>query len=442
MLTPLTSLYDDHVRIQRERTDAALAATGFDSLAIFAGRARMQFLDDQPYPFKANPHFKLWAPLSDCADCWIIYKPQAPLQLLFLQPIDYWYKPPAAPSGYWTGHFAIEVLRQGSDAKAYFRGANRCAFVGEWQAEFDTWGFAAVNPPALLDHLHFDRARKSAYEIECMRGASARGALGHLAAERAFRAGGSEYAIHMEYLRASEQTDNDLPYGNIVALNENAAVLHYQYQERRPPDRHRSFLIDAGAQFGGYAADITRTYSSTADEFAELVSAMHQLQQALCAQVRAGTEYANIHLDAHHRIAALLREHGVIRMEPANAVTSGLSSVFLPHGVGHLLGLQVHDVAGFALDRTGAQTAKPAGHPHLRLTRTLEPGFVVTIEPGLYFIDALLQQAQASQHASAIDWQRVEELRPYGGIRIEDNVVCTTREPENLTRAAFAAVAA
>ena len=105
----LAALFDDHIRIQRDRTDEALSACKFDALAIFAGRAPVMFLDDQYYPFKANPHFKLWAPLADCADCWIIYKPATPLRLIFLQPIDYWYKPPALPADYWTKHFAIDV---------------------------------------------------------------------------------------------------------------------------------------------------------------------------------------------------------------------------------------------------------------------------------------------------------------------------------------------
>jgi Xaa-Pro dipeptidase len=436
----LAALYDDHVRIQRARTDAALQTCGFDALAIFAGRAPLQFLDDQPYPFKPNPHFKLWAPLADCAESWIIYRPHTPLQLLFLQPIDYWYKPPALPADYWTRHFGIEVLRQASDAKQHLAGIRNCAFVGEWQTEFENWSFAAVNPPALLHHLHFDRARKTPYEIECLRRASLRGARGHLAAEHAFHAGCCEYDIHMEYVRATRHTESELPYGNIVALNENAAVLHYQHQDRSKPEQLRSFLIDAGAQYAGYACDITRTYSAEKGEFAQMIEEMHAHQQALCSQVRAGVDYADIHLDAHRRIADLLRDHRIIRLDPQNAVSSGLSSVFFPHGVGHLLGLQVHDVAGFAIDRNGNEKAQPPGHPYLRLTRTLEPGFVVTIEPGVYFIDALLNQARSSGHAANIDWARVEALRPFGGIRIEDDVVCTDEEPENLTRAAFAAV--
>jgi Xaa-Pro dipeptidase len=98
------------------------------------------------------------------------------------------------------------------------------------------------------------------------------------------------------------------------------------------------------------------------------------------------------------------------------------------------LGLQVHDVGGVLAER-------PEGHPYLRLTRMLEPGVVVTVEPGLYFIDSLLTAAHADSRRGYIDWNQVEALRPFGGIRIEDNVVTTQGAPENLTRDAFADLA-
>jgi Xaa-Pro dipeptidase len=435
----LTNLYDEHIRIQRERTDEALAKCGFESLAIYAGGAHLQFLDDQPYPFKPNPHFKLWTPLADAADCWIAYRPGARLELVFLQPLDYWYKPPQTPEDFWTRHFDIRIIREASEARAHVAALPRCALIGEPRAEFAGWSFAAINPPALLDRLHYSRARKTGYELECMRRASSRAANGHHAAEAAFRDGASEYEIHLAYLQATLHTDNELPYPSIVALNRNAAVLHYQHQERRKPEKLHSFLIDAGAEFNGYACDITRTYSHADDEFGALIEGMHKLQQALCAQVSSGTDYATIHLDAHRRIGRLLREAGLIRIDGDEAAASGLTSVFFPHGVGHLLGLQVHDVAGFMTSPDGAQKARPDGHPYLRLTRTLEPGFVVTIEPGVYFIDSLLAGARASPRADSIDWNAVERLTPFGGIRIEDDVACTSAAPENLTRPAFAA---
>lgn len=447
--TRLAALYPDHLRVLRSRTDEALkaenqsaensSAAGFESIAIHSGRAWMQFLDDQPYPFKVNPHFKYWIPLLDAADCWILYQPGKSLRLLFLQPIDYWHKPPALPTDYWAEHLQIEVIREPAEAKAHIVKLPQCALIGEWQAEFADWGFAEGNPKTLLDRLHYPRARKTPYELECMRLASARGARGHKAAEAAFRAGAAEYEIHIAYLRATQHTDPDLPYPNIVALNSNAAVLHYQHQQRQAPEKFHSFLIDAGAQIAGYASDITRTYSAAKDEFASLIDGMHGLELALCAQVRSGVDYASIHLNAHRRIASLLRDSDVITMAPDDAVASGLSGIFFPHGVGHLLGLQVHDVAGFAMTPDGKQKARPTGHPYLRLTRTLEPGFVVTIEPGLYFIDALLADARNSAHDKHINWKQVERFKPCGGIRIEDNVACTEGEPENLTRGAFAA---
>jgi Xaa-Pro dipeptidase len=119
-----------------------------------------------------------------------------------------------------------------------------------------------------------------------------------------------------------------------------------------------------------------------------------------------------------------------------------VSGVFLPHGIGHLIGLQVHDVSGLAQSPQGGEIPRPEGHPYLRLTRRLEPGFVVTIEPGLYFIDLLLDAARGDARGQHIDWNEVERWRPFGGIRIEDDVVCTDDAPVNLTREAFAAVGA
>lgn len=437
----LDSLYPAHLRTLRARTDEALRATGFDAIAIHSGRTWMQFLDDQPYPFRVNPHFKAWAPLLHAPDCWLLYQPGQPLRLIFLQPDDYWHKPPALPTEYWTTHFSIEIIRDPAEAKAHVTRLPDCALIGEWQAEYADWGFAEGNPKTLLDHLHYYRAVKTEYELECLRLASARGARGHKAAQAAFRAGASEYEIHMAFVRGTGHTENELPYPDIVALNANAAVLHYQHRERQAPQQLRSFLIDAGADVAGYASDITRTYSSGANEFQSLIDGMDRLQLDLCAQVRSGVDYASIHLDAHRRIAELLRASDVITTNADDAVASGLSGIFFPHGIGHLLGLQVHDVAGFTLNLEGKQKPRPAGHPYLRLTRTLEPGFVVTIEPGLYFIESLLNEARQGPHAQQINWKQVERLKPYGGIRIEDNVACTQGEPENMTRTAFASVA-
>jgi Xaa-Pro dipeptidase len=164
-------------------------------------------------------------------------------------------------------------------------------------------------------------------------------------------------------------------------------------------------------------------------------------QQALADQVRPGVDYRDIHLQAHRLIAGILVRTGLVTGSAEAAVETGLTSVFFPHGIGHLLGIMVHDAAGFAAGPAGGTREKPAGHPYLRLTRDLEPGFVVTIEPGIYFIDSLLEAARADGRGRAIDWKRVAALRSFGGIRVEDNVVAQAGAPRNLTREAFAAPA-
>jgi Xaa-Pro dipeptidase len=274
-----------------------------------------------------------------------------------------------------------------------------------------------------------------------MREASRIGARAHGAAEQAFRAGASELGIHQAYLAAAGVIDAELPYASIVALNRHGAVLHYTHFDRAAPDYHRSFLIDAGASASGYASDITRTYASRGeDEFQSLIDSVEAAQLSFAAKVRAGQSYPELHIHAHHVLAGVLREHGFIRMDAESAVETGVTAAFFPHGLGHPIGLQVHDVAGFQQSERGGTLPRPAGHPYLRMTRTLEPGMVVTIEPGLYFIDMLLEELRNRPAGKDVDWNRVEAFKPYGGIRIEDDVVCTEGEPENLTRDAFARV--
>jgi Xaa-Pro dipeptidase len=434
-----------HLSTIRARTDDALAASGYDAAAFFSGRPLNHFLDDFGWPFKVNPHFKLWAPLTEAPESFVCHVPGRRPVLCFYQPADYWHRPPQLPEDEWLSEFDVRTIREPGEARTVladtFGRALHTVFVGEWRAEFADWGFAAANPPTLLAHLHYWRAVKTPYEIECMRVASRIGARAHIAARDAFFTGASEFEVHNAYCEASGLTGAELPYQNIIAFNEGASILHNHHLDRGRDGPRRSFLIDAGGQFRGYASDITRTYSGGDPEFAALIEAMDGLQRTLCGAVRPGQDYRELHLEAHRLIGEVLREAGLIACSTDTAVATGVTSVFFPHGLGHLLGLQVHDVAGFAADVTGREIPKPDGHPYLRLTRRLEPGFVVTIEPGVYFIEMLLEAARGGEAGRHIRWDAVERLKPFGGIRVEDDVVCTTGEPENLTRDAFATLA-
>ena len=133
-------------------------------------------------------------------------------------------------------------------------------------------------------------------------------------------------------------------------------------------------------------------------------------------------------------MAALLAEAGILRIPAEEAFEKGLTYPFLPHGLGHLLGIQVHDVAGRQVDREGTIAPPPARHPALRTTRVIEERMVFTIEPGLYFIPMLLEPFRAGTHSAAFDWALVDRLIPSGGIRIEDNVFVGKDANRNLTR--------
>jgi Xaa-Pro dipeptidase len=437
----LAALYPQHLATVMARADRALARAGFDHLLVAAGAEIYAFLDDNHYPFRVNPQFKAWLPLTANPHCWIAYTPGRKPVLAYFQPADYWHLPPAPPSGFWVEHFDVRVIGAPAEARAHLPAdLSRAAIIGEAGAALD--GVVPNNPEAVLASLHLARTRKTAYEIECLRMASLRAARAHRAAGAAFRARGSEHAIHAAYCEAAAQGEVALPYANIVALNEHAATLHYQHQDRSAPPAHRSLLIDGGAQVHGYAADITRTYGDGGTEFSELLESVNRVQMDLAARARPGQDYPALHLDAHQALAGVLAAHGIVRMAPESIVASGVSRAFFPHGLGHYLGLQVHDVAGFQRDEDGGVIERPAGHPYLRLTRILEEGNVLTIEPGLYFIDLLLAPLRAGPHARDIDWAKVERLAPYGGIRIEDDVVVTAGAPENLTRDAFRALAA
>lgn len=433
----LGALFPAHIRTVRERTDQALGEAGFDAIVIAAGDLRMQFLDDNAYPFKVNPHFKWWVPIVDNPNCFVIYEPGNKPSLVYYQPVDYWYKPAGAPQGFWVDQFDVKVIGDAAHAKQHFP-TGRVAVIAEHDGLIEG---GVMNPEPLMLRLHYERSWKTDYEIECMRQANVRGARGHRAAEKAFRAGESEYEIHLAYLRASDQTEEEIPYSNIIAINENASVLHYTLHERQRIDvtRRHSFLIDAGAAVNGYASDITRTYSSNGDEFAQLIAAMDEMQRGLVAEIAPDVNYPDVHMSAHRGVAEIVVRFDFIRgLDAAGVVEKRISSTFLPHGVGHFLGLQVHDVAGFAANAHGATLAKPEGHPYLRLTRRVQPRMVFTIEPGLYFIEPLLSELQKSENAKYVNWPKVDAFRKFGGIRIEDDVVVTENGRDNLTRAAFA----
>ncbi|GAB4192764.1 MAG: Xaa-Pro dipeptidase [Wenzhouxiangellaceae bacterium] len=433
-------LYPHHLEHVRAAVDQALEQSGHDALIIHSGSSDYRFRDDMPYPFMVNALFAWWVPEA-VPESLLVYRPGETPQLYFYQPVDYWHSVPAPPDPAWAASYALTPIAEADAWRKQVTDSAGAAVIGDAPILSQHFSAAALNPPALLHRLDLIRTVKTPYEQMCLARANLRAARGHRAAARTFSDGQSEFAIHLAYLQATSHNDSELPYSNIIALNDHGSILHYHGLERERPDELYSFLIDAGATYQGYAADITRTYTrQQGGLFSELVTALDKTQLELVDGARDGVDYRQLHLRAHQAIATLLADSGIVRMSPEAMVAEGVSSAFFPHGLGHYLGLQVHDVGGLLADAIGESLPRPEGHPFLRLTRPLAAGNVLTIEPGLYFIPQLLQPLRDHPaHGARIDWATIETLLPYGGIRIEDDVIVQLEgPPRNLSREAFA----
>jgi Xaa-Pro aminopeptidase len=203
-------------------------------------------------------------------------------------------------------------------------------------------------------------------------------------------------------------------------------------------------LADLGGELEGWATDVTRTWP-VSGHFSPTQRALYEivLQANLdgIAKVRPGARYRDIHLAASLTLARGLVDEGLLRGDPESLVERGAHAIFFPHGVGHLLGLDVHDMedlgdrAGYAQGRT---RSSQFGLGYLRLDRDLAPGMLVTIEPGLYLVPAILgRQALVGPFIAdkTFDPAALARFADVRGIRIEDDVLCTTTEPEVLSAA-------
>lgn len=431
-LEDLTRLYREHIAWLTRSYADALRQTGYDGVVIHSGTPKKRSLfDDQFWPLRVTPHFQHWLPLETSRSALVIEAGKTPA-LLWNSALDFWEAPPVPETDHFWPSFAVTEKVTPDQVKGLLP-AGRIAFIGEDQADATTWGFAVadINPAALLARLDALRTRKTAYERMCIREANRRACLGHDAILTAFRRGDpSELQLHLMYLEATGQDDHETPYKNIVALGEHAATLHHVSYSRRN-DGAQSLLLDAGAGFQGYDSDITRTavkgQGGACDVFRALIDRMETLQLTLCDRVREGLPYEQLHNQSHELLAPILRELGIARGSDAELVGKNVTRKFLPHGLGHSLGLQTHDV--------GCARIQPeARNPWLRNTSTVESGQVFTIEPGCYFIRHILDELRAADEGRLIAWPLVEELVKFGGVRIEDDLLVADGRVDNLTR--------
>jgi len=220
-----------------------------------------------------------------------------------------------------------------------------------------------------------------------------------------------------------------------IILTVNGQILHNHYHGNQLK-KGQLLVNDSGAESQRhYAGDITRTipvggqFTQKQREIYEIV--LNAQQTAIEATI-PGRKNKEVHIKAVTVIASGLKELGIIKGDVDEAVKAGAHALFMPHGLGHMLGLDVHDMEGLGEDYVGynkkTERSDQFGLAYLRLAKKLEPGFVLTVEPGIYFIPALIDKwIKEKKFMNYIDYKKVDKYRDFGGIRIEDNVLVTEK---------------
>jgi Xaa-Pro aminopeptidase len=294
---------------------------------------------------------------------------------------------------------------------------------------------ARVEQPILRDALDELRLFKDVGELTLMRKAAIATDNGHLAAMRLARPGLFEYQVQAEMEREFHLAGCALlGYDSIVAAGRNGAVLHYHHNsdELKAGDL---LLIDAAAEYRGYTADVTRTFPVSGRftrQQRDVYEVVLAAQEGCIDYARAGNTTMDLQRLSETLLVEGLRDLGLLKGSTDELVTTRAIKVFYPHGIGHTLGLDVHDVKG-----SKKRVLRNRRDSKVRFRARLEAGFVITVEPGLYFIPALLNDPEVrKKQRGRVNFAKAEAFLELGGIRIEDDVVIRQDGPPlNLTLA-------
>ena len=309
--------------------------------------------------------------------------------------------------------------------------------LNDEQAEFieDLNRGFTVETEALDDALTFCRVLKTDWELDQMREACRVNDLAYLEVMKSIKPGMYEYELKAIFNKV--QIKHGLlqdAYNGIFASGVNASILHYVENKSAIKDGDL-FLMDAGFECTGYAADYTRTFPANGKYTktqAGIYNAVLAGMTAVLDSIKPGIKMENLHLLAARTMMEGLKEMDIVQGDIDKMMEENIFALFFPHGLGHFLGLDTHDVGGYP---KGVEKIDRPGIKFLRARRELMPGMVITIEPGIYFVPAVLEPAMKNpEQVKFLNVEKVRSFLSFGGIRIEDNIHITENGYENLTK--------
>lgn len=299
------------------------------------------------------------------------------------------------------------------------------------------------NDKCLKEAIWTARMTKTPSELSILRTVVKASAEAHTAIMKSVKPGTNESDLECRFrYETLIRGCKSQAYMPIVGYSHNASILHYNANNAPMNDPNGLVLVDAGAELSCYASDITRTYpvgGKFTTEARQIYEIVLEANKKVIEGIRIGVEWESLHRLAERIICDGLMKLGIIQGTVEELLANHIPAVFFPHGLGHLLGLDVHDPFGYP---PNVPRINEPGIKYLRLRRKLEKGMVVTVEPGIYFVEQLIKDVTSDPAKSRyLNSSVLTKYFPVGGVRIEDDVLVTEHGAEVLSKDAIKEVA-
>ncbi|XP_015440153.1 PREDICTED: xaa-Pro dipeptidase [Dufourea novaeangliae] len=447
------SLFQNNRRRLVERITSKTKTPIVGSFIVLQGGVEIPFNDtDINWPFRQESFFQ-WSFGIEEPGCYgaisltgtsILFVPRLPAEYAVwegkLHTLEDFKKRYAVDETYYTDEIAEVLKKKEASLLLLLNGRNSDSGLETQEVDFNGIKQFRVDKTVLYPEICECRVIKTPQEIEVLEYVVKISSDAHKAIMRTVKPGLAEFqaeAAFMHYVY-SKGGCRHVSYTCICGSGHNASILHYGHAgapNNRVIKDGDMCLFDMGGNYYGYAADITCSFPANG-KFTEdqkmVYNAVLAARNAVMNAAKPDVVWTDMHLLANKTMLASLKDGGLLTGDVDDMIKAGLNEVFQPHGLGHLMGLDVHDVGGY-LPGYPERSSAP-GLRKLRTARALAAGMVLTIEPGCYFIDCLLDAALNNPDQSKfIVAEKLKRFRGWGGVRIEDDVLVTETGVRNLT---------
>eukprot|EP00284_Hemiselmis_tepida_P008820 CAMPEP_0174918464 /NCGR_PEP_ID=MMETSP1355-20121228/3087_1 /TAXON_ID=464990 /ORGANISM="Hemiselmis tepida, Strain CCMP443" /LENGTH=516 /DNA_ID=CAMNT_0016163641 /DNA_START=48 /DNA_END=1595 /DNA_ORIENTATION=- len=414
------------------------------------GKTRDDSDHEEIFRQESNFHYLFGVAEPDCLGAIDVRDGSATLFIPRL-PADYamWMGPIASPEDF-KKKYEVEAVRYVDEIPAFvaefapetlflYEGVNTDSRAKGTPATFEGIEAYAADREVLHEAVYEARVIKSELELEVMRFANKVSSDAHIAVMRQVRAGMMEYQMESIFLHHCYSVGGmrHQAYTAICGCGPNSSVLHYGHAgapNNRKLGRDQMVLNDMGNEYYCYSSDITCSFPVSGvftPQQRSIYEAVLETTVEVMSALRPGVEWFDMHELAERVLARHLIALGFLHGTVEDVMAVHLPAVFMPHGLGHLMGIDTHDVGGYP---KGAERAQRPGLRNIRLNRRLEEGMVVTVEPGCYFINHFIEEALSDEaRAKYMDAAKVRGMVGFGGVRIEDDIIITSDGMELMT---------